>query len=65
MPKIPLTKAQIERLCQALDSHVYWQLSEQHYRNNSEVHGRGSDDPEMAAEIRRCRRLERRLAKVG
>ena len=65
MPLITVTKAQLELLCQALDSHAYWQLSDEHYRNNSEVRGKGSDDPDMAAEIRACRRLEKRLAMAG
>ena len=52
----------LNRILAALDSHVYWQLSDQHYRNDAEVLDPGSDDPEQAEEIAACRELADRLA---
>lgn len=59
--RVDLTPAQLELLIAALDSHEYWQLSDSHYRDSGYVLGRGSDDREAAAEIRRCRRLQEKL----
>ena len=58
---IMLTPAQLDLIREAIDSHIYWQLSDIYYRNNGQVLGRGSDDPDAAADIRRYRRLDRRL----
>ena len=56
-----LSPEDLNRIIEALDSHVYWQLSEPHYRNNADVLEPGSDDPEVAAEIDACRELADRL----
>ncbi len=45
----------------SLDSHVYWQLSDQHYRSNADVLEPGSDDPKQAEEIEACRELAQKL----
>jgi hypothetical protein len=46
-----LTPAQITQIVEAIDSHIYWQLSDELYRANGAVLEPGSDDPEVAAEI--------------
>lgn len=51
----------LDRIIEALDSHVYWQLSDQHYRSNADVLEPGSDDPKQAAEIEACRELSEKL----
>lgn len=57
----PLSEKDLDLLVEALDSHVYWQLSDQHYRNNADVVDPGSDDPEQAAQIEACVELSDRL----
>ena len=57
----PLSKKDLDLLVEALDSHVYWQLSDEHYRSNSDVVEPGSDDPDTAAEIEACVELSQRL----
>jgi hypothetical protein len=59
--QFPLSEKDLDLLVEALDSHVYWQLSDQHYRNNADVIDPGSDDPEQAAEIEACVELSDRL----
>ena len=39
---------EVELLCEALDSHAYWQLSDEEYRSSGGVVGTGSDDGEAA-----------------
>ena len=56
-----LSQRDLELLVEALDSHVYWQLSDQHYRSNADVVEPGSDDPNQAAEIEACVELSERL----
>ena len=51
----------LDRIIEALDSHVYWQLSDQHYRSNADVLDPGSDDPEQRSEIEACRQLAEKL----
>ena len=46
-----LSKEDCERLAEAIDSHIYWQLSDELYRHDGYVLEPGSDDPEVAAEI--------------
>lgn len=56
-------------LVEALDSHIYWQLSEPQYRNSGEVYDKGgpegntkgSDDPQVQGEIEVARALTDRL----
>ena len=50
---------ELRLLDSALDSHVYWQLSDPAYRNDGDVRNPGSDDPETVKEISKARRLRR------
>ncbi|MEX2661112.1 MAG: hypothetical protein WD227_04240 [Vicinamibacterales bacterium] len=59
---VDLCREDLNRLLAALDSHVYWQLSDQRYRNDADVIDPGSDDPADAIEITACRELADRLA---
>ena len=59
---LDLSREDLDRLLAAQESHVYWQLSDQHYRNDAAVLNPGSDDPEQAVEIAACARLADRLA---
>jgi hypothetical protein len=59
--QLELSPEDLHRIIEALDSHVYWQLSDQHYRSNADVLEPGSDDPEHAAEIDACRNLAEKL----
>ena len=54
-------QSRCDRIIDALDSHVYWHLSEPQYRSNADVLEPGSDDPKVAAEIEACRELADRL----
>lgn len=56
-----LTGAEIALLAEALDSHRYWQLSEEEYRDSGYVRAPGSDDPDTAAAIVATERLEAQL----
>lgn len=60
--KIDLTDAELEILTEALDSHAYWQLSDENYRNDGFLIEPGSDDPEVVAQIRAALKL---LVKLG
>lgn len=59
-----LTAEELTLLCEALDSHVYWQLSDGHYRNNGYVCEPGSDDAVAAAAIRAANALEEKLRAI-
>ena len=59
--KFELSQDDVDRLISALDSHVYWQLSDQNYRNDGFVLDPGSDDAEHATEIAACEELASRL----
>jgi hypothetical protein len=61
---VTLTETEIALLKEALDSHRYWQLSDEHYRNSGYVTDPGSDDEEKAEEIRDCDALEEKLANL-
>lgn len=65
MPRVDLTNEELELLAEALDSHVYWQLSDDHYRSSGYVMEPGSDDPESAEQIVQCELLADRLRKVA
>lgn len=56
-----LTADELGLLRSALDSHEYWQLSDEHYRDSGFVHGLGSDSKEARDEIAACRALLRKL----
>lgn len=59
--QLALSQKDLDLLVEALDSHVYWQLSDQHYRSNADVLEPGSDDPKQAAEIEACLELSDKL----
>jgi hypothetical protein len=48
-------------LCAALDSHVYWQLSDPDHRSSGCVRDPGTQDPDDAEEIRAATALLDRL----
>lgn len=60
--RFDLSRDDLDRIAAALDSHVYWELSDQTYRNDGSVVTPGSDDPHQAAEIAACRELVERIA---
>jgi hypothetical protein len=61
---VVLTAEELTLLCEALDSHAYWQLSDGHYRNNGYVREPGSDDAVAAATIRAANALEEKLRAI-
>ena len=61
---VELAAVELALICEALDSHVYWQLSDSHYRNDGYVREPGSDDPEAADSIRAATTLEERLRAI-
>lgn len=58
---LALTTAELGLLREALDSHEYWQLSDDYYRRDGYVQDPGSDDADQAAAILACRALGERL----
>lgn len=62
---VKLTKEELLEVTAALDSHMYWELSEQEYRNNGFVNDPGSDDDEDAQRIEVCRRLQNLLSNLA
>ena len=60
-----LTPAQRARIVEAIDSHIYWQLSDHFCRANGSVHEPGSDDPDVAAEIVAFEALQDALNDAG
>jgi hypothetical protein len=63
--QISLTAAELHLVLEALDSHRYWQLSDEQYRNSGYVMDPGSDDEENAETIREISALEARLGNLG
>ncbi|MCC6808040.1 MAG: hypothetical protein IT381_11500 [Deltaproteobacteria bacterium] len=61
MITLTFTPDELNLLKEALDSHIYWQLSDEHYRHSGFVYDPGSDDAEHAAEIQACERLDQKL----
>jgi hypothetical protein len=59
---LTLTDEQIAMLTEAIDSHVYWQLSDEHYRRDGAVDEPGSDDADTAETIAQYRALADDLA---
>ena len=57
-PTIRLTREQLALVLEALDSHVYWQLSDERYRDSGFVYGKGSDDPDAKNESPRALGLD-------
>ena len=64
MITLTVTAEELHLLKEALDSHIYWQLSDEHYRHSGFVYDPGSDDAEHAAEIRACEELDEELSSV-
>ena len=62
MITLNVTAAEMHLLKEALDSHIYWQLSDERYRHSGFVYDPGSDDAEHAAEIRACETLDKKLS---
>lgn len=56
-----VNESETKLLCDALDSHRYWQLSEPHYRRDGHVVEPGSDNPEAAAALVSSDALQQRL----
>ncbi|GEJ59103.1 hypothetical protein [Anaeromyxobacter diazotrophicus] len=54
---VRLTVRQLGLLTSALDSHIYWELSDEYYRHSGYVFDPGSDDPKVRKEIRESERL--------
>jgi hypothetical protein len=69
--QIEVSPAEFALILEALDSHLYWQCSDELYRYDGAVYdkrdpdaGTISDDPEKQAEGERTRRLSERLERV-
>jgi hypothetical protein len=60
-----LTQAQVMQIVAAIDSHIYWQLSDDRYRANGAVIEPGSDDPAVAEEIVALEALQDQLSDAG
>ena len=44
--RLTLTDDQLRTLCSALDSYIYWELSDRQYRNSGYIDPPGADDPD-------------------
>lgn len=64
MPRIELTDEELQLVEDALDSHKYWQLSDESYRSSGYVVEPGSEDPEAVAAIAACDALVSKLARA-
>ena len=58
---LSVTRAELELISAALDSHIYWELSDQQYRNSGLVTSPGADDEETAEAIREAEALLNRV----
>ncbi len=58
---VELTDPEMELILAALESHAYWQVSEEDYRDNGYVYAPGADDPDAVEELRRIDALAIRL----
>ncbi|HTF88356.1 MAG TPA: hypothetical protein VK843_08100 [Planctomycetota bacterium] len=61
MVDLRLTQRELALITEALDSHIYWQLSDEHYRSDGYVHEPGSDDADNAEQIVDTEALIRRV----
>jgi hypothetical protein len=59
--EVALTEDELNILIESIDSHVYWQLSDQSYRNSGNVLLPGSDDAENRQAIAVAEALGERL----
>lgn len=62
---VKLTKEQLNIVVSALDSYVYWELSDEGNRNNGFVYGEGSEDEENAVEIKKANKLHDLFEKLA
>jgi hypothetical protein len=51
-------------LSDALDSHIYWQLSDPEYRDSGYVNGLGSADPEKREMMKDAKKLDDKIAAI-
>lgn len=58
------TPEELGLVCDALDSHIYWELSDTGCRNSGYVDGPGAGDDETAAMISEAEALQIRLEEV-
>lgn len=61
---VELSPDELSLLYEALDSHIYWQLSDEGYRSSGYVLEPGSDDDENAEEIKEAEALKSRIFKL-
>jgi len=61
MVKVSLSSENLELIREALDSHIYWQLSDEHYRSDGYVQSPGSDNPDNVEIIGEAEALLRLL----
>lgn len=59
--RAPVDQEALGILVEALDSHAYWQLSDENYRDSGYVQEPGSDDPELVDALARVNELHERL----
>lgn len=62
---LTITTADLRIVVEALDSHAYWQLSDEHYRSDGFVEDPGSDDPGTAQTIADTNALHDRLERLA
>lgn len=62
---LTITPADLRLVVEALDSHAYWQLSDEHYRSDGFVEDPGSDDPGIAQTIANTNALHDRLERLA
>lgn len=62
--QVELSTEDLERIVAALDSHIYWELSDQQYRSSGYVLEPGADNLAQAEEIDACTELADRLQTV-
>lgn len=58
------TRDELGLVCDALDSHIYWELSDSACRSSGYVDGAGADDEETAATIASAEALQIRLGEL-
>lgn len=58
---LSVTRAELELISAALDSHIYWELSDRQYRSAGFVRSPGADEEETAGRIREAEALMNRL----
>ena len=64
MITVTLTEEELQLIDEALDSHRYWQLSDERYRDSGEVEYPGSDDEENQEALKACEALSSKLGRL-